>query len=203
MKLLHRDDLYMWSVFDEARNIDFNSLLWVREGGNVLVDPLPLSPHDQGHLKALGGCSVIVITNSDHLRDAGRLAELYGAELMAPAAEKDSFPMPCDRWLGEGDEVVPGLQALAMEGSKTPGELALVLEESTLITGDLVRCHQAGTLRLLPDPKLSDKGAALTSARRLAALPSIEAVVVGDGFGVFRDGRGHLVEMVERAEANP
>ena len=27
MKLLHRDDLYGWSVFDEERNIDFNSVL--------------------------------------------------------------------------------------------------------------------------------------------------------------------------------
>jgi hypothetical protein len=28
-----------------------------------------------------------------------------------------------------------------MAGSKTPGELALILEKTTLITGDLVRGH--------------------------------------------------------------
>ncbi len=53
MKKLHRPEFFGWSRFDEARNIDFHSLLWVRPGGNVLVDPLPLSPHDEAHLAAL------------------------------------------------------------------------------------------------------------------------------------------------------
>ena len=30
---------------------------------------------------------------------------------------------------------------LALHGSKTPGELALVLEDTILVTGDLVRGH--------------------------------------------------------------
>ena len=199
MKRLHRDDLYMWSVFDESRNIDFNSLLWVREEGNVLFDPLPLSQHDQEHLDALGGVAVIVITNSDHVRDASQLAAVHSAVVMGPQGEHSSFPIRCDRWLSDGDEPLSGLQVLALDGSKTAGELALVLEGSTLITGDLIRCHQAGTLCLLPDPKLTDKAEALSSARRLSALKGIEAVVVGDGFGVFREGRRHLVELVEGA----
>ena len=39
MKQLHRKDLFGWSVFNPERNLDFNSVLYVREGGNVLVDP--------------------------------------------------------------------------------------------------------------------------------------------------------------------
>ena len=196
MKQLHRHDLYMWSAFDEARNIDFNSILWVRGQGNVLIDPLPLSAHDRTHLETLGGVSFIIITNSDHARDAGQLAADYGAEVMGPAAERENFPVPCSHWLAEGDEPIPRLRALEMQGSKTPGELALLLEETTLVTGDLVRCHQAGTLRLLPEPKLQDGGAALDSIRRLAAIETIEAVVVGDGFGVFRGGQQRLQELV-------
>ena len=46
MKRLHRNDIYGWSVFDEGRNIDFHSVLWVRPGGNIAIDPLPLSEHD-------------------------------------------------------------------------------------------------------------------------------------------------------------
>ena len=38
MKSLHRPDLYQWSRFDEARNVDFHGTLWVRPGGNVLID---------------------------------------------------------------------------------------------------------------------------------------------------------------------
>src|SRR5690606_39273300 len=123
MKRLHRDDLWGWSLFNEERNLDFHSVLWVREGGNVAVDPLPLSAHDAAHLEALGGLSTIVITNSDHLRDAPAIAERTGARILGPAGERRDFPHRCDDWIADGDEVVPGLGALALEGSKTPGEL--------------------------------------------------------------------------------
>jgi len=196
MKQLHRDDLYMWSSFDGQRNIDFNSLLWVREQGNVLIDPLPLSEHDQAHLAQLGGAAAIIVTNSDHARDAQQLAATCGAEIMGPAAERPDFPLACTGWLNDGDEPLPGLRVFAMDGSKTPGELALLLDGSTLITGDLVRCHQAGTLRLLPDPKLGDKAAAVASVRRLAAVESIETVIPGDGFGVFRGGHQCLQDLL-------
>jgi hypothetical protein len=195
VKRLHRSDLYGWSRFDEARNIDFHSLLWVRDGGNVVVDPLPLSDHDRDHLASLGGVATIVVTNSDHVREAAALAEQHGAEICGPAAERDRFPIECDRWVDEGDEIAPGLAVLAMSGSKTPGELALVLDGSTLITGDLVRAHDGGRLCMLPDPKLSDRSLAVASVQRLAELPGIDAVLVGDGWPVFRDGGRALREL--------
>jgi len=37
MKALHRDDLYGWSTFDTARNLDFHGTLWVRPEGNVVI----------------------------------------------------------------------------------------------------------------------------------------------------------------------
>jgi len=193
MKRLHRSDLYGWSIFDSDRNIDFHSVLWVREGGNVAIDPLPLSGHDLAHLEALGRLGAIVITNSDHVRAAKALSDATGARVLGPAAERDR--LDCDDWLADGDEVVPGLVAVALDGSKTPGELALVLEGSTLITGDLIRAHEGGKLCLLPDAKLSDKDAAKASLHRLAALPNIEAVLPGDGWPVFRDGARVLSEL--------
>lgn len=197
MKQLHRSDLYGWSIFNEERNIDFHSVLWVREGGNVAVDPLPLGEHDRAHLEALGSVGTIVITNSDHTRGANALADSTGARVLGPVAERDK--LDCDAWLGDGDEIVPGLVAMALEGSKTPGELALLLDETTLITGDLVRAHEGGRLCLLPDAKLSDKAAALASLKRLKELTRIEAVLPGDGWPIFRDGAGALAELEARA----
>ena len=196
MKVLHRDDLFGWSRFDEQRNLDFHSVAWVREGGNVLVDPLEMTEHDLAHLKSLGGAALVVITNRDHLRGAPRLAEALGARLLGPAAEKPQLSVECDRWLSEGDEIVPGLRVLEMHGSKTPGELALVLEETTLISGDLIRGHRAGWLNLLPDGKLTDKQRAVASVKRLLDLPAIDAVLVGDGWPVYRDGHARLRELV-------
>ena len=197
MKQLHRDDLFGWSVFDESRNIDFHGLAWVRAGGNVVVDPVPMSAHDEAHLGKLGGVATIVVTNSDHTRDAVALAEKFGARILGPRGERDGFPVRCDGWLGQDDTVVPGLVAHEVAGSKTPGELALVLEGTTLITGDLVRAHEGGRLRLLPDAKLTDGAAARASARRLAALADIDAVIVGDGWPVFRHGAEALRELVD------
>ena len=74
VKRLHRQDLYCWSTFDERRDIDFNSVLWVHRDGNVLIDPLPLTPHDFAHLRSLGGAGWIALTNSDHVRGAATIA---------------------------------------------------------------------------------------------------------------------------------
>jgi hypothetical protein len=199
MKRLHRPDLYSWSVFNEDRNIDFHSVLWVRsvqgKPGNVVIDPLPMTPHDRAHLDALGGAAIIVVTNSDHVRDAIELKGRTGARLYGPAGERDGFPVVCDAYLGDGDEVVPGLAVLALAGSKTPGELALLLEETTLVTGDLVRAHEGGKLTLLPAAKLKDAALAQSSVARLAALPHVEAVLPGDGWPVFQGGRRALAEL--------
>ena len=193
MKKLHRDDLYGWSVFDPERNIDFHSVVWVQETGNVVIDPLPLSEHDRRHLQDLGGVGSIIITNSDHSREGLRLKREWNALLYGPAAEKDHFPFVCDKWLREGDSVIPGLAIFELAGSKTPGELALMLGGHTLVTGDLIRCHMAAELCMLPDPKLADKQQAVASVRRLADIAAgVETVLVGDGWPVFRDGGAAL-----------
>ena len=193
MKQLHRKDVYGWSLFDEGRNIDFHSVLWVRPDGNVAIDPLPLSEHDQAHLASLGSVSTIVITNSDHERASRPMADATGARIVGPSGERGR--LACNAWLADGDEVVPGLTAITLQGSKTPGELALLLEETTLITGDLIRAHEAGRLCLLPDQKLSDKEKAVASLRRLADLPLIETVLTGDGWPVFRGGAQALADL--------
>lgn len=188
MKQLHRTDLFGWSEFNPERNLDFYSVLWVRAEGNVLIDPLPLSAHDQNHLRQLGGAKIIVITNSDHCRDAFHIAKVTGATLYGPESERSNFPITCDHWLHDNQAIVPGLVAYQLQGSKTPGELALVLEQTTLITGDLIRCHTAGKLCILPDAKLTDSVLAKQSVKRLANLSGITTVLVGDGWPLFVQG---------------
>lgn len=195
MKCLHRSDLFAWSVFDAERNVDFNSIAWIRSAGNVLIDPLPLSDHDWQHLQSFGKTAWIVITNSDHIRASQDITNRTGAQIAGPIAEKSSLGIACDRWLSDGDEVVPGLKVLELQGSKTPGELALLLDDTILITGDLVRAHQANQLMLLPTSKLQDASAAYRSVQRLAALANIETILVGDGWSIFCNGQQHLQDL--------
>jgi len=195
MKVLHKPNLFCWSEFNEERNLDFHSYLWVREGGNIIIDPLPLSAHDEKHLVSLGGASRVVITNSDHIRDAETIARKTRAKILGPEGEKKTFPIKCDKWLKDGDKVVSGLDVYSLNGSKTPGELVLLIEGDTLITGDLVRAHQGGRLCLLPDMKLKDKKAAVESVKKLTNIKTIKAVLPGDGWPVFGDGHKALQEL--------
>lgn len=188
MKQLHRDDMFNWSEFNEERNLDFHSVLWVQKTGNVLIDPLTMVSHDFRHLQYLGGAALIIVTNSDHCRAAEQIAQQTGALICGPAGERDEFPIACDRWITDNEVVLPGLTAYAMEGSKTPGELALLVEDTTLISGDLIRCHQGGQLCLLPAGKLTNPEKAKASVLRLAALPKIDAVLPGDGWPIFNHG---------------
>jgi hypothetical protein len=197
MRRLHRPDLFGWSTHDPTQRVDFNGLVWTREGGNVVVDPVPLSPEDARHLAELGGAAFIVLTNSAHVRGAPELAARTGARLLGPAGEREAFPIPCERWLSDGEEPFPGLVVRELDGSKTPGELALVLEDTTAIFGDLVRAHAAGALMLLRPEKLRDPARALASVRRVRALhPRVEHVLVGDGWSAFRNGGALLDELL-------
>ena len=198
MKALHQSDLFGWSVFNEEKNMDFNGVFWQRAGGNVVVDPVEISPHDAQHMEALGGVAWIVITNGDHTRAVESLRERTGAKVAGPAGEKESLDLACDAWLADGDSLVEGLVAIALEGSKTPGELALLLGGHTLITGDLVRAPRGGSLVMLPDAKLQDRERAIASVLRLAEIPGLEAILVGDGWPVFSDGGARLSELAAR-----
>ncbi len=205
MKQLHRGDLWSWSTFDEARNLDFHSVVWVRPEGNVVIDPLPMSAHDRAHLETLGGAATIIITNSDHVRATDEL-RAEAARVLGPAGEASgpvfgapgqACECPCTGFLADGDEPVPGLKIFALTGSKTPGELALLLEDTTLICGDLIRAHEGGRLCLLPDPKLTDRAAAIASVARLAETGSIDAVLPSDGWPVFRHGSEAMRELID------
>lgn len=195
MKLLHKNNLFCWSQFDNERNIDFHSYLWIRSEGNVVFDPLPLTVHDESHLNSLGKVSHIIISNSDHIRDAEKLAELTGAKICGPAGERNCFPIHCSKWLEETKGYIDGLDVYCLTGSKTKGELAFVIEDETLITGDLIRAHCGGKLCILPDVKLQDVDKAKESVRRIATIPGIKAVLPGDGWPVFINGGIALSEL--------
>ena len=196
MKSLHKNNLFCWSQFDEDRDIDFHSYLWVRDKGNIVFDPLPLTSHDKNHLNSLGNVSHIIISNSDHIRSAEELASETGAQIWGPAAEKESFPIECSRWLGESKGLVEGLDVYCLSGSKTDGELAFVVEGETLIAGDLIRAHSGGKLCMLPEGKLINLDEAIDSVKKLADIKGVKAILPGDGWPVFRDGEKVMSELV-------
>jgi len=195
VKQLHRSDLFNWSEFNEERNIDFNGTLWLSPAGNVLIDPVTLTEHDINHLESLGGAAHVIITNSDHVRDAAKILLITGAKCWGPAAEKEDFPISCDGWLSEEEQPIKGIEVFCLNGSKTPGELALLIDNKTLVTGDLIRSHEGGHLRILPEAKLQNRELALKSIKRMASITNIQAVIPGDGWPVFNYGHEALLTL--------
>ena len=201
MKQLHRSDLFMWSEFNTDKNIDFNGICWIHPEGNVLIDPVPMSQHDQAHLKEIGGAKWIIITNSDHIRESQAIQRMTGAQLMAPVCEQETFRAALPElsnniiWLSTGDEPIEGLQILEIQGSKTSGELGLILNKDTVYLSDLIRAHQAGELMWLPSGKLKNPTLAKQSARQLLTFPEINHVLVGDGWPLFHRAQEALARL--------
>lgn len=201
MKQLILEGFYTWSVFNQDKQMDFNGHLWVRPEGNVLVDPVALSPEDFTQLEELGGAAWCVLTNSDHLRATAELKERLGFRVICHEAEAPTLGIAADRVVKSGEELFDGMLAVHIAEGKTPGEMALLLpRHGAILFGDIVRGSPMGALRLLPDQKLRNPALALQSLRRLLPLP-VRHVLVGDGASVFSLGQRALLDALAHHHA--
>ena len=198
MKQLIFDDIYSWSIFSEMRQIDFNGHLWVRPEGNILIDPVPMIDSDLKQFDDLGGASLIVLTNSDHEREAESFRERTGADIVIHEADAAALEVAANRQIIDGEEIVPGLQAIHLRYGKSPGEIALYFpEKRAVLLGDLVVGAPIGSLTLLADEKLADPPKAALELRKILALP-FDAILVGDGHSILQDARQRLTECLQR-----
>lgn len=199
MKRVMFDDLYTWSVFDEEKQFDFNGFLWVREEGNILIDPVPMSDSDAAQLDELGGAALIVLTNRDHERDAVAFKARTGAQIVAHEADAPLFELTVDRSVTDGEEIVPDLRVLHLSHGKSPGEIALLWRDSSVaFIGDYVWGHPVGTLVLGAEPKVAEPAQAALQLRKLLLFaPQLDALLLGDGHSILRGARDALIAMLE------
>lgn len=198
MKQLILDDIYSWSVFSETRQVDFNGHLCVHAEGNVLIDPVQMIESDLNHLHELGGASVIVITNSDHEREAEQFRNRTGAEIAVHEADAAALSVKADRLLQDHEEIVTGMQVVHLQHGKSPGEIALYLPENRVVLiGDLVVGSPMGNFTLLEDSKLENASKAALELRKILSL-SFDTILVGDGHSIFQGARQKLLESLER-----
>lgn len=171
----------MWSAWQPDRGMAFNSYFVQSEKGNVVVDPLPVDERLLDQLRE-AGVGWIVLTNRDHLRDAASLRERLGARIAASQTEAPLLDIPLDRALHDGEEI-GALRVIALEGMKTPGEIALRFREGdAVIVGDAVWGQPAGALSL--PPKIGERERALLSLRRLRESKP-RHLLPGDGEPIF------------------
>jgi uncharacterized cupin superfamily protein len=177
--------VFMWSVWQPARRVFFNSYFLTLPDGNVVVDPLALLPEQSAEIAERGGAAWVIVTNRDHERMAREVAAQFGAKIAAGKGDAPLLAGAVDRVLGDGDEAFAGGRVVAFEGLKSPGEIALSLpQHRAAIVGDALWGDPAGSVRLLDDDKLLDPRAAVMSLRKLWAL-RLEVLLVGDGACIF------------------
>jgi len=180
----------MWSRWQPDRSLFFNSF-FIRGDENIIVDPLAIEEADLQTIESQGGAKWIVITTRDHEREAGALAQRFGAKVAAPELDVPEMQVKVDRKLRDGD-VVGRAAVVQLEGMKSPGEFALYLEDcETVIVGDALWGDPPGGLRMVPDAKLGDPKAAALSLRRLWALRPTN-ILVGDGHCIYGDATGAI-----------
>ncbi len=126
----------------------FSSFLWVRDGGNVAFDPLPLSDDDARAIEALGGVATVLLTNRDHERGAAAMRERFASRVLSSRREAELFELRVDGTFDR--QVLPGLLAIPLDGAKTPGEVAFLTED--LEVGIVGRCdpRSAGRSAFVP-----------------------------------------------------
>src|SRR5689334_3703997 len=122
MKQLVIPGFYSWSIFDVERQMDLNGHVWVRPGGNILIDPVDMKADDRAHLDELGGAKLCVITNADHRRETEALQKHFGFDIICHAADAAALELKVARTVQGGEEIVDGMVALHMPHGKTPGE---------------------------------------------------------------------------------
>ena len=129
-----------------------------------------MSASDAAQLDALGGASLIVLTNRDHERDAVAFKERTGAQIVAHKADAPLFELSVERTVTDGEEIVPDLRVLHLEDGKSPGEIALLWRGgSVAFIGDYVWGHPVGKLVLGAEPAVADPAQAALQLRKLLA----------------------------------
>jgi len=183
------DDVYSWSVFDEARQLDFNGWYLRVEDTALLVDPPPLSAEEADELERLCAPQVIAITNANHVRAARAARDRFGARVMVPEDDEGRVDVDPDGTYADGDKFLGGeLRAIQLHDQKTPGETALYwAERRLLLVGDALIGKPAGSISLLPSEKYADVAKARAGLARLGEL-DVRSLLVGDGASLLEEG---------------
>jgi glyoxylase-like metal-dependent hydrolase (beta-lactamase superfamily II) len=160
--------LAAWHVYHPAVKAELYST-WLRTAaGTYLVDPIPL---DKGVLDELIGSSRvagIIVTNSNHHRDAVPFAQKLSVPIFA-----DAHTFPGDQpirvtTIADGEEICDSLRVITIDGA-APGEIVLHYAGygGTLIIGDALINFEPYGFAFLPTKYCSNQKQMRRSLRKL------------------------------------
>ena len=191
--------IYRWSSFSEEKGYDFNGHFVIAEKERVLVDPPSIGEADLEWIGRHGPVDSILITNRDHVREAGLFRQRCSARILIHERDAPSVEVPVDGVFRDGDRLPGGFVAVPVPDNKSPGETALYLERDggILILGDALIGKPPGQFNLMPAEKYADVQKAREGIRVLLSRPVL-SVLVGDGVSILHKGRESILEFIQR-----
>lgn len=190
-------NVWQWSWFSEEKALDFNGLLLTVGDHRILVDPPPLSPEQKAHLRRLGRVDYIVVTNRDHVREAGIYQREFGCHLYVPERDAAQMEIKPTRTFKDGELLPGGMWVINLADQKTPGECALFIQQSkgVLIVGDALIGKPAGQVCMLPHDKYADATKAKAGLQRLLKY-EFNTLLVGDGASILTDAKSIVAQFL-------
>jgi glyoxylase-like metal-dependent hydrolase (beta-lactamase superfamily II) len=190
--------IFTWGSTYADRPWDLNGYAIAFDRCTVLVDPPAPGVEGWAGFDAMKPITKIVLTNRDHVRDAGLFRTRYGAAVVAGANEVTQLaPLAIDETVREGDLIAGALRVIDLPG-KSPGEIGLYFDPEhhgasretggILLLGDAIIGNPPGALGLIPKPKLDDPSALKRSLRKLLNY-DFDMVLLCDGQPVLSGGK--------------
>ncbi len=192
--------IYRWSWYSQEKGYDFNGYCLKGDGETVVIDPPPPTAEDEEWMSGARPITHILITNRDHVREAGRLRELFSCKVLMHELDAPLVDLKVDETFRDGDRLPGGFRAVHVPGNKSPGETAFWLDRfgGILFLGDALIGKPSGRLNLMPPDKYADLNKARQGIRALLQY-NYDAVLVGDGESVSTGGRRAVEQFLEGA----
>jgi hypothetical protein len=189
-------NIWQWSWFSEEKQLNFNGLFLTVGEHKIVVDPPPMTAEAVTLIRRQGGVDYIVLTNRDHVREAGACQAEFHCQLQVPEHDAPHMDVKPTKTFRDGELLPGGLWVVQLKDQKSSGESALFIQQGkgTLIVGDALIGNPPGSLSMLPPDRYADPVKAKEGLRRLLKY-NFDAILVGDGTSILTGAR----QTVERA----
>src|ERR1700677_3929866 len=163
------DSLYHWAVYEPAVKCEIGCTALKLAAGWAIIDPVPLADDAWAQLLALAPLRAILLTNGNHVREAGTLRTRYQVPIVtAPDTRRAVTELKPDISLLP-HELLYGIQAISIPGA-AEGETAFFSDLGVLTLGDaVINVSTADGLQFLPDKYCTDVRQNRESLRKLLA----------------------------------
>ena len=157
----------IWQIFDPSVKADLFSTVISTPEATWLIDPTPLPGAALGELNSRSPIHAIIVTNQNHWRAAGALADELSVPIFAHQDAKFS-EVPAFTEVAEG-QLSEHIQIIALEGA-VAGEIALFsdIDGGTMIVGDALINIEPYGFTFLPKKYCTDFTKLRRSLHRLA-----------------------------------